>query len=197
MHLRIPLILASASPRRRHLLQRLGLRFEVIPSHAEEHAPDGLPPEALVQQLAMDKAGVVAASHPDALTLGADTIVVLEGDVLGKPAGPAEARAMLRRLSGRTHTVFTGLALLYPANDLRRTLFEATEVTFGVLSDQEIDAYVATGAPLDKAGAYGIQEDYGALFVERIEGDFYTVMGLPLHRLYRLLQAEFPDLIAL
>lgn len=197
MHLRIPLILASASPRRRHLLQTLGLQFEVIPSYAEEHAPDGLPPEALVQQLAMEKAGVVAANHPDALTLGADTIVVLDGEVLGKPADAAEARAMLRRLSGRAHTVFTGLALLYPAADLRQTTFEATEVTFGALTDGEIDAYVATGAPLDKAGAYGIQEDYGALFVERIEGDFYTVMGLPLHRLYRLLQAELPDLIAL
>ena len=108
-----------------------------------------------------------------------------------------QAHTMLRRLSGETHTVFTGLALLHPASDRRVCAYEATRVTFAALSDEEIRTYVASGAPMDKAGAYGIQGDLGAVFVTRIEGDFYTVMGLPLHRLYRLLHDHFSDLIVL
>ena len=129
--------------------------------------------------------------------LAADTIVVHQGQVMGKPADEAEARAMLRQLSGATHTVFTGLALLHPTTNRHVTAYEATQVTFGALRDNEINTYVASGAPMDKAGAYGIQGDLGAVFVAGIEGDFYTVMGLPLYRLYHLLRDHFSDLFSL
>ena len=194
--LQVPLVLASQSPRRRHLLDQLGLTFSVQPSEAEEIWPDGLPPQEAVEALALQKASPVAAANPEALTLGADTIVVLDEEVLVKPADASEACAMLRRLSGATHTVFTGIALVHPASGRRVTTHEATAVTFAPLRAEEIRAYVASGSPLDKAGAYGIQDDHGALFVRRIEGDYYTVVGLPLHRLYRTLQAEFADLLA-
>ncbi|ACY48395.1 Maf family protein [Rhodothermus marinus] len=195
MKLRVPLILASRSPRRRKLLAQLGLHFEVHPSDLDENATNHRLPEQLVEQLALEKARTVAARFPEALTLGADTIVVLDGDVLNKPADEAEARAMLRRLSGRTHTVYTGVALVHPASQREVVDYEATQVTFAPLTDAEIDAYVATGSPLDKAGAYGIQDDYGAVFIRRIEGDYYNVVGLPLHRLYRMLRNHFADLI--
>ncbi len=195
MKLRVPLILASRSPRRRKLLAQLGLDFEVHPSDLDENAMNHRLPEQLVEQLALEKARAVATRFPEALTLGADTIVVLDGDVLNKPADEAEARAMLRRLSGRTHTVYTGVALVHPASRREVVDYEATQVTFAPLTDAEIDAYVATGSPLDKAGAYGIQDDYGAVFIRRIEGDYYNVVGLPLHRLYRMLRNHFADLI--
>ncbi len=197
MKLRTDLILASQSPRRKRLLEELGLTFRVEASPSEEHIPEGLPPADVVQHLALEKAEPVSRRHPAALTLAADTLVVHEGAVLGKPADEADARAMLRRLSDATHTVYTGLALLHPASGRRAAACEATRVTFAALSDDEIDAYVASGAPMDKAGAYGIQADLGAVFVAHIEGDFFNVMGLPLHRLYRLLREDFPDLLTL
>ena len=197
MKLRTDLILASQSPRRKHLLSQLGFLFRVEASLVEETIPANRSPADVVQHLALEKAEPVSRRYPSALTLAADTIVVHDGAVLGKPVDEAEAHSMLRRLSGETHTVFTGLALLHPASDRRITAFEATRVTFATLSDEEIHAYVASGAPMDKAGAYGIQGDLGAVFVARIEGDFYTVMGLPLHRLYHLLCDHYPDLIAL
>lgn len=193
--LRVPLVLASRSPRRRALLERLGLAFDVRPSPDDERWPEGEAPGTAVERLALEKAEAVAHAAPEALTLGADTVVVLEGTVLGKPADPEEARRMLRRLSGATHTVYTGLALVHPASGRRVTAHETTAVTFAPLTEDEIARYVATGAPLDKAGAYGIQDDAGALFVTRIEGDYYNVVGLPLHRLYRLLTAHFADLL--
>ena len=197
MHLRTDLILASQSPRRRRLLTSLGLRFEVQVSPVEEIIPEGMAPEEIVQHLALEKATSVAGYRAQALTLAADTIVVHDGEVLGKPASADEARTMLHRLSDHTHTVFTGIALVHPASQRERTAYEATDVTFGPLTANEIDAYVASGAPMDKAGAYGIQEDLGAVFVRRIDGDFFTVMGLPLHRLYRLLRDHFDDLFSL
>lgn len=195
MKLRVPFILASRSPRRRKLLAQLGLDFEVHPSDLDEQATLYQPPDELVEHLALAKARLVAPCFPEALTLGADTIVVIDGTVLNKPADAAEARAMLRRLSGRTHTVYTGLALLHPVSKREVTASEATRVSFAPLSDEEIEAYIATGSPLDKAGAYGIQDDYGAVFIRRIEGDYYNVVGLPLHRLYRLLRTHFTDLL--
>jgi len=176
------------------LLELLDLSFVVIPSHVEEIVPEGLEPAGIVKELARQKAAPVSQQYSDALTLAADTIVVLDGDILGKPADAAEARSLLRRLSGQTHTVFTGLALAHPATDRLSMSHEATKVTFGRLSDEEIEAYVATGSPLDKAGAYGIQ-DFGAVFVARIDGDFYNVMGLPIHRFYQLLRSDFADLL--
>jgi septum formation protein len=194
MQLRATFILASQSPRRQDLLERMGLPFVVIPSHVEEMVPENLEPAGIVEELARQKVEPVSQQYPDALTLAADTIVVLDGDILGKPADAAEAQRLLRRLSGQTHTVFTGLALAHPATGRLTRTHEATDVTFGDLSDEEIAAYVATGSPLDKAGAYGIQ-DFGAVFVARIDGDFYNVMGLPLHRFYQLLRTDFADLL--
>lgn len=195
MTLHTPFILASGSPRRQRLLAGLGLRFEVDVPDVDEAMDVRVDPAETVQHLAQKKAAAVAVLHPEALTLGADTVVVLGGDVLGKPSGEAAARAMLRRLSGATHRVYTGIALVHPASGRRRTAFEETRVTFGELAEREITAYVASGSPMDKAGGYGIQDDHGALFVARIEGDYYNVVGLPLHRLYRLLCTEFTDLV--
>ena len=188
------LILASQSPRRSHLLGQLGIPFTVHPSHFEEIIPSTItfPPE-IVSYFALQKAISVASHYPDHITLGADTIVVIDDEILGKPADDQEAQRMLGRLSGRTHMVYTGLALVLPATAQEVVTHEATRVTFDVLTDNEISAYVATGSPLDKAGAYGIQDDLGAIFVARIEGDYYNVVGLPLNRLYRTLKAHFPD----
>lgn len=189
----VPLILASASPRRRHLLAKLSLAFEVIPSDADETWPDGAVLHEAIETIAHRKAEAVAAHHPDALVLGADTVVVLDGEVLGKPPTPEAAAETLHRLSGRTHEVYTGLALAL--RDRRATAHEVTRVTFATLSAEEVDAYVATGSPMDKAGAYGIQDDLGALFVAGIHGDYFNVVGLPLHRLYQTLRSQFEDVV--
>lgn len=188
-----PIILASASPRRQELLAMLGLDFTVMASSYEERAqPDpAATPAEQVMATARGKAEEVfrlASRVPetaDSLVVGADTIVVLEGEVLGKPGDQAEARRMLRTLSGRWHQVFTGLALLHRAKAI--TTYEMTRVHFRPLSDREIDAYLRTGEPMDKAGAYGIQ-GLGAIFVDRIEGCFYNVMGLPVPRFALLLK---------
>lgn len=172
-----PLILASASPRRRQLLEMLGLEFRVIVPDVDETRSTGEPPERYVVRVARDKAGAVAAREPDAVVLAADTTVVLDAEVLGKPAGPAEARAMLRALAGRTHRVMTGVAAA--AGGRVADALDVSAVTFRSLDDATIAAYVATGEPLDKAGAYAIQ-GLGAPLIERVEGDFFGVMGLPL-----------------
>ncbi len=187
-------VLASRSPRRKVILRQMGLSFTVVPGCADESAPGGVAPAELVQTLARRKARSIADTLPDALVLGADTIVYLDGKIYGKPADPEEARSMLANLSGRTHTVYTGMALVHAATGRDVVAVESTDVTFATLSPQMIDRYVATGAPLDKAGAYGIQDDFGCVFVRRVSGDFYTVVGLPASRLYRLLTHEFGDL---
>jgi septum formation protein len=171
------LILASASPRRRQLLAQIGVAFEVDVADVDE----GDDPRAN----ALAKARAVAARHrgEDAVVLGADTEVVLDGDVLGKPADDADAREMLRRLSGRTHAVVTAYALVDCTTDDELVRSVETGVTFRPLTGDEIDAYVATGEPLDKAGAYGIQ-GRGAVLVDRIDGDYFTVVGLPLADLW-------------
>lgn len=193
MQLHIPFVLASASPRRRRLLEQLGLAFDVVVSGVSEVVAADVAPDEMVEVLAQRKAEAVGRDRPEALVLGADTIVVLDGDVLEKPGDECEARLMLRRLSGRTHTVYSGIALVHPTTDRAVCRHVATHVTFGDLSDDEIDDYVASGSPMDKAGSYGIQDDRGALFVERVDGDYYNVVGLPLHTLYRTLQAHFGD----
>lgn len=181
------LILASASPRRKMLLEKLGVPFQVVPAHVpEDEVAPGAPSEVRVEQLALAKAEAVFQDHGESLVLGADTVVDVDGRVLGKPRDAAEAVAMLRLLSGRDHWVHTGLALVGPG--IRRAGHESTRVWFRQLEDREIEAYVATGAPLDKAGAYGIQEQ-AASFVSRVEGCFFSVMGLPLARLVEELRA--------
>ncbi|WP_274649954.1 Maf family protein [Paenibacillus humicola] len=237
------LVLASSSPRRRELVEMLDLSLPVLilPTHADETTPPGWTPAQIVEQLALRKARAalpLLQDEPghaaDSVIIGADTIVVLDGEALGKPRDTAAAAAMLGRLQGRTHEVYSGLACIavrggseqdrqIPAPNTRppgqltacgEETGEAAEwsgagyrvvsrtengmpeavaghtvssVTFKTLSDEEIEGYAMTGEPLDKAGAYGIQ-GRGAIFVERLEGDFYSVMGLPLHLLYRMLQ---------
>ena len=179
------LLLASSSPRRREILSRAGYKFIVVPANADEQVPPGMPPGEIVETLARRKAKAVAQGRPGDTILAADTIVVLDGTVLGKPRDPTEACAMLARLSGRVHTVYTGYCVR--AGDRIQTGCESTEVEFYPLSDQEILDYVNTGEPMDKAGAYGIQ-GLGALLVRRIRGDFYNVMGLPIGAVHRILR---------
>ena len=181
-----PLILASASPRRRELLASLGLSFRVVPARFDESGVDEPHPEALVRRLAHEKAAEVARVHADSLVIGADTVVVHEGTILGKPQSVGDARAMLRRLSGRTHHVYTGVALIHQASGRVQVEHEVTAVTFGELSPERIERYIATGEPMDKAGAYGIQ-GIGATLVRRVEGCYFNVVGLPLFLLARLL----------
>ena len=195
MKFSVPFILASASPRRRKLLMQIGIDFEVRPSEVDEYLPPDVLPEGIATALALKKAEDVASGRPHALTLGADTIVVYEGTILGKPSGPEEAVMMLEMLNGRTHTVYTGIALVHPASGRSVSAVVATQVTFGKMDANEIASYVATGSPMDKAGAYGIQDDRGALFISRIDGDYYNVVGLPLHRLYGMLKEHFTDLL--
>ena len=172
------IILASRSPRRRELLGQVGLTFEIVSPEVDEAQYGGLPPRELVQTLSRAKALDAARQVPaGSLVLGADTVVVLDGQALGKPDGPEGARAMLTALSGRTHEVWPGFTLCRDGAVLTEAV--ATEVTFRALAPEEIDRYVATGEPLDKAGAYGIQ-GRGALLVAQIRGDYSNVVGLPL-----------------
>ncbi len=177
-------VLASQSPRRHDLLALIGIAHDVRPAHIDETSHPGEAPAALVERLARGKAAAIAALDPGAVVIGADTEVVLDGAVLGKPADEDDARRMLRRLSGRAHTVLTAVAVA--RDGALASGVEAVEVTFRPLTDATIATYVATGEPMDKAGAYGIQ-GYGAVIVQRIDGDYFAVMGLALGRLVHLL----------
>ncbi len=186
------IVLASASPRRRELLGSLGLSFEIQPAEGPENTPASGDACGAVRAIALGKARQVAALRPEALVIGADTVVELDGRILGKPADEAEARAMLRALSGRTHRVCTGVAVIGGGEE--RTHAEVTHVRFRELSEREIAAYAASGEPLDKAGAYAAQGK-AALFVEGIEGDYFNVVGLPLCALGRMLEHFGVELI--
>lgn len=172
------LILASGSPRRRELLERAGLAFEVIPSPAEEIHDASFGMVGLCEENARLKATAVAEHHPEAVVIGADTLVFLDEEPLGKPKDMAEAAGMLRRLSGRSHHVCTGVCIVGPEKSVR-SLHEVTEVVFRSLDEETVKEYLAKTNPLDKAGAYGIQ-DFGEMIVERIDGAFDNVMGLPV-----------------
>jgi len=180
----LPLVLASQSPRRRELLATAGIPFTVRAREVEEIRAPGEPPDAYVRRLARAKADA-AWEDRDEIVLGADTIVVLEQAVLEKPLDAADARAMLRSLSGREHTVITGICLRHPGGV--EVDSSATCVRFTLLTDAEIDAYAATGEPMDKAGAYAIQ-GLASKFVESIEGCYFNVIGLPLSQVYRYLK---------
>jgi septum formation protein len=172
-----PLVLASRSPRRAELLQRLGLQFEIVPAEIDESYVDHEMPAVHAEWLAREKAFAISHQRPDALVIGSDTIVVLGSDVLGKPRDEREAVEMLVRLSGREHQVFTGVAVAHGGrveSDLERV-----NVRFRSLHRRDCEAYVATGEPMDKAGAYGIQ-GFGSALVESIHGDYFAVMGLPV-----------------
>ncbi|MBP3633001.1 MAG: septum formation protein Maf [Oscillospiraceae bacterium] len=178
-------ILASQSPRRRELLSMLGLTFEIVTADIDETMDPSLPVEEAVAQVCARKARAVAERCPGQLIVAADTIVVVEGKVLGKPHSEAEAFSMLRSLSGRSHTVMTAFCLY--RDGVCESHVEKTDLRFKPLSDEEILAYIATGSPMDKAGAYGIQ-DGAAVFVEALQGDYYNVMGLPLCALVKCLR---------
>ena len=188
------LVLASGSPRRRELMEMLGIEnLKIIPARGEEKAPNGVGPGELVTDLAAAKVREVAALCDGAdVVVGADTIVWLDDHPFGKPHSEEEARQMLRTLSGREHRVYTGVCVLRNGRELSE--WEESRVFFRDLSEEEIRAYVATGEPMDKAGAYGAQGK-GALFVRRIEGDFFNVMGLPLCRLGLMLKKQGVELL--
>jgi septum formation protein len=193
------LYLASQSPRRAALVNLLGIKhIEIRPSSVEEVFDYTESPEAIVQDLAFQKAenSMQLRKKNDApgVVLGADTIVVLGEKILGKPLDEVEAARMLRSLSNNTHTVFTGVALIDTKTKKSHTFVEQTDVMFRQLSEEEIAVYIATGSPMDKAGAYGIQEDHGAVFVKKIVGDYYNVVGLPLCSLHQHLKSFAPEL---
>jgi len=185
------MILASASPRRAEILRNAGIQFEVRATDVDESRLADEAPGDYIRRLALAKALSAAAEYRDtgqeALILSADTVVVVDADVLGKPVSQDDARSMLQRLSGRVHEVHTGLALLRSSGAEQRVVEEITRVHFAPLTDREIEDYIATGEPFDKAGAYGIQGK-GGRYVTRIEGCYFNVMGLPLARLWSLLR---------
>jgi len=181
-----PIILASVSPRRAELLQQLDVKFQVLPSDATELSDDHLSPFEICQLNAHRKARAVAKKNPDALVLGADTLVFLGREILGKPASLAEARTMLGKLQGKTHQVVTGVSLIHLRVHRESIFAVSTDVRFRALTAEQIRHYLAQMNPLDKAGAYAIQE-HGDLIIEEISGSFSNVVGLPLERL----EAEF------
>jgi septum formation protein len=185
--MKLPLILASRSPRRKELLEQLRLPFRVMPPEIDERVEEAMAPEDRVSLLAGRKAESVARIHPDHLVIGADTMVVLGGKPLGKPGSEEEAVEILRTLSGKVHRVMTGLSLVHEAGGLHLADRAVTWVRFIPLRTDQIEAYVATGEPMDKAGAYAIQ-GMGAALVERIDGCYSNVVGLPLNLLARMLR---------
>lgn len=179
------LILASGSPRRKEILEKLGFEFIIQKTDADESYPKGLAVSDIAQHLASVKAATSLANNPTDTVIGSDTIVVLEGRVLGKPVDADDARNMLRSLSGKTHKVYTGVCVASAKKTVSFTV--ETDVEFATLNDAEIEEYIASGEPMDKAGAYGIQ-GLGCRFVRSIKGDYYSVMGLPANRLYEVLK---------
>jgi septum formation protein len=191
-----PFILASQSPRRQKLLRQLGFEFEVIPADIDEDDfSDGIDPVQHVKELSLKKAECIAKKiGKPAIVLGSDTIVVLNGIILNKPKDKQDAIRMLNILSGNTHIVYSGIALVDTETMKNKVAIQKTEVTFRTLSQDEIEAYVETGSPLDKAGAYGIQDDFGAVFVSHINGCYYNIVGLPLELLYSTMKKFLTEL---
>ncbi len=185
IHTDIPIVLASKSPRRKKLLQQIGLKFKVRAFDVPEIFSENEKPIPLVKRLAYGKMEVAKEKIKNSLLITADTIVVQDKKIIGKPIDKNDAIAMLKKLNDSKHYVYTGFALYNAVSGKSVVDYEKTCVKFRKLSDEEIVEYVETGQPLDKAGAYGIQEDYGALFVERISGDYYNVVGLPLSKLFQ------------
>lgn len=185
------LILASQSPRRKEILSLLDIPFKIMVSDADETVDESLPAYFIAESLSLKKAAAVAKNiDTEAIVIGADTIVVSEGKILGKPKDTQDAAAMLSALSGRTHSVISGVTVLDTKSAKSESFYVETKVTFCALTDEEIADYIASGEPMDKAGAYGIQ-GRGGKFVEKIEGDYFNVVGLPLSKLYRVLKKEF------
>jgi len=181
------IILASASPRRKELLEKIGLRFKVEPSNYEENMHSALEPHELAQKISLKKAEAVASKHKNAVVIAADTFIVFGGQILGKPHTEKEAREMLEAISGESHSVITGFSIIDTVTNKRLSKSVETKIHIRILTSAEIDAYVKSKEPLDKAGAYAIQ-GLGAVFVEKIEGDYFNVIGLPLSALTEALK---------
>ncbi|HEX8920631.1 MAG TPA: Maf family protein [Pyrinomonadaceae bacterium] len=178
--------LASSSPRRAEILRAVGWPFEALAANTDETLAPGESAEAAVERLALQKAETVARQQPSALVLGADTVVVVDSEILGKPRDETQARKMLRLLRGRWHDVLTGVALVRTeGNSCRVVAHEKTQVRFGQMSDAEIDWYIRSGEPMDKAGAYAVQ-GRAALFIDEVRGDFWNIVGLPIRLVYKL-----------
>ncbi|QGU00051.1 Septum formation protein Maf [Candidatus Syntrophocurvum alkaliphilum] len=188
------IILASQSPRRKELLIKIGLEFEVIPAGINEEGLTANSPDELVQKLAILKGRHIANKVESGIIISADTIVVLNGQILGKPFNRDSAKAMLKTLSNNIHEVQTGLCLINKDLDNELVIVEKTMVHFKSLTNEEIDFYIKTGEPMDKAGAYGIQ-GFASVFIKKIEGCYFNVVGLPLHRLYELLISQGVNLM--
>ncbi|MEA1881839.1 MAG: Maf family protein [Candidatus Marinimicrobia bacterium] len=178
-----PIILASGSPRRKQLLEQINLDFEVIPSNIHEDFSIALSPPDFVEHYAEKKAGDVAKDHPDKWVIGADTVVVFESEILGKPKDRDDSFQMLKRLSGNTHQVYTGVSIQNINLGIRETFHATTNVTFNTLNNNDICYYIDTYKPFDKAGSYGIQ-DWFSVYVKKVDGCFYNVMGFPLSLFY-------------
>lgn len=179
------LILASSSPRRKELLENLQLLFEVSSSDVDESFDPKTAPKDVVMELSFRKAKAVSERYPDSFIIGSDTVVVSGGKILGKPRDEDDAFKMLKSLSGKTHSVYTGVSILAPEKEIK--FYTKTDVVFWELSDDEIHSYISTGEPFDKAGAYGIQ-GYGSVLVKEINGDYFSVVGLPVSRTVRELR---------
>ncbi len=184
---KLPIYLASKSPRRRKLLTQMKLKFKAFHVETDEKIVKKDSPAENVRRLAAQKLETAKKSVKKGIIITADTIVVLDGEVIGKPKNEKDAAKILKKLSGRTHQVFTGVSIYNSEKNKTITTYERTSVTFRQLSQKEIDDYISTGSPMDKAGAYGIQDDFGAVFVSKINGCYYNVVGLPVSKLYSTL----------
>ena len=184
--LQLPFILASNSPRRKEILTQAGFQFAVLPSDVDESFPTDIPPQQVPVMLAERKAQALIESCGNSLVLAADTVVILDNEILNKPADKQDALRMLQKLSGKTHEVVTGIALASPQGII--TAADSALVRFRELADWEMEWYVRGGASLDKAGAYGVQDFIGMAGIEKLEGSFYTVLGLPIYQVYQLLK---------
>lgn len=184
----LPIYLASKSPRRKKLLQQLNLKFHILSVEIDEKRIKNELPFKMVKRLTFLKLNSAKKLIKEGIIITADTIVVLGNEILGKPKNKTVAKQMLKKLSGNTHTVYTGFAVYNSVNDKMILDYEKTKVTFRKLNSEEIESYIKTGSPMDKAGAYGIQDDFGAVFVKRINGCYYNVVGLPLTKIYNTLR---------
>ena len=183
----LPIILASNSPRRKKLLHQLNLNFEVLKIEIDESVKKNEKPVHLIKRLSREKLNEAKEKIKSGIIITADTIVVLDGKVINKPADEKDAKRILKKLSGRSHAVYTGFSVYNSTSKKTITDYEKTFVTFRKLNNKEIKDYILSGSPMDKAGAYGIQDDFGAVFIKKINGCYYNVVGLPLMKLYQTL----------
>ncbi|RPI74061.1 MAG: septum formation protein Maf [Ignavibacteriales bacterium] len=183
-----PIYLASKSPRRQKLLKQLNLNFKVLSFEVNEEIKKGETPVRAVKRLSLEKMEQAKQQLKNGIIITADTIVVLNKEIINKPVDEKDAELILKKLSGKTHIVYTGFCISNIKKDITLTDYEKTLVTFRNLNNEEITAYIKTGSPMDKAGAYGIQDDFGAVFIKKINGCYYNVVGLPLTKIYTALQ---------